>query len=186
MRTHMDKKIIRKQAIEKSKSIKDKQVKETSIVKTLLSICSKYNRIGVYLAKDNEVNINSLINLLFMSKKRVFAPKITQNEIKFIEISDLSTDSFTINNYGIREPLSNKHIEYDDLDLIIVPGVAFDRLMDRLGHGKGYYDKYLLNFKGVKVGVCFEETLFEELPTDSHDIKVDMVVTDKQTIKNRN
>ncbi len=180
----MDKKIVRKQAIERSKHIVNKQVKETSIVKTLFSLCSKYNRIGVYLAKDNEVNIDSLINSLFKSKKQVFAPKITQNEIKFIEISDLSADSFTINNYGIREPLSNKHIECDDLELIIVPGVAFDRLMNRLGHGKGYYDKYLLNFKGIKVGICFEELLFKELPNDSHDIKMDMVVTDKRLINN--
>ena len=179
----MDKKIIRKQAIERSKNIIDKKVKETAIINRLLSLCQNYNSIGVYLAKDNEVNIDSLINSLFKSKKRVFAPKITQNEIKFIEISDLSADSFAINNYGIREPLSNKHIECDNLELIIVPGVAFDRLMNRLGHGQGYYDKYLLNFKGVKVGVCFEELLFEKLPTDSHDIKMDIVITDENTYR---
>ncbi|MBG07691.1 MAG: 5-formyltetrahydrofolate cyclo-ligase [Halobacteriovoraceae bacterium] len=64
--------------------------------------------------------------------------------------------------------------------LIIVPGLAFGENGSRLGRGKGFYDKYLENFSGLKIGVCFSEQVFEGLPMESNDVFVDYVVTDEK------
>ena len=63
--------------------------------------------------------------------------------------------------------------------LILVPGLAFGEDGSRLGRGKGFYDKYLENFSGLKIGICFSEQIFEELPMEPNDVFVDYIVTDK-------
>ena len=83
---------------------------------------------------------------------------------------------------GIWEPDTQK--EYlNSIDLVIVPGVAFDRDKSRLGRGKGYYDRYFINKRIVKIGVCFDFQLLESIPIDSFDIKMDKVVTNSILIE---
>jgi len=66
---------------------------------------------------------------------------------------------------------------------MFVPALAFDVARNRVGHGKGYYDRYLKDYKGIKVGVIFDEHLHSDIPFDDNDIKMDIVITDKRTIK---
>lgn len=68
-------------------------------------------------------------------------------------------------------------------DAILVPGQGFTRRGNRLGRGKGYYDKYLKDFKGPKIGICFVEQIQEEIPFEEHDEKVDVIVTDRSIIE---
>jgi 5-formyltetrahydrofolate cyclo-ligase len=68
-------------------------------------------------------------------------------------------------------------------DILVIPGLGFSKKGERLGRGKGYYDKFLNNFKGIKIGCCFNELLIEEIPTEAHDELVDYVVTDTQIAK---
>ena len=68
-------------------------------------------------------------------------------------------------------------------DIIIVPGLAFDESGNRLGRGGGFYDAYLRNFSGRKVGICKQLQLVDELPVEDHDVKVDFVVTDQRIIE---
>lgn len=68
-------------------------------------------------------------------------------------------------------------------DIILVPGLGFERTGDRLGRGKGFYDKYLEDFKGIKIGITFNETLFPSIPVEDHDQKMNMIITDKEIIK---
>lgn len=63
-------------------------------------------------------------------------------------------------------------------DILLIPGLGFTAVGDRLGRGKGFYDKYLEKFKGQKIGICFQEQIFESIPTERHDQFVDYVVTD--------
>ena len=67
--------------------------------------------------------------------------------------------------------------------LILVPGLAFDRSGGRIGKGKGFYDNYLRNYKGLTIGITFNETLLDEIPTEEHDMSVEMVITDREVIK---
>ena len=79
------------------------------------------------------------------------------------------------------EPVGNAYS--GDIDLIIVPGVSFDEELNRLGFGKGYYDKYLASKNIFKIGICFDNQVIKLLPVNDYDIKMDLVVTDKRLIK---
>jgi 5-formyltetrahydrofolate cyclo-ligase len=65
-------------------------------------------------------------------------------------------------------------------DLLLVPGLGFDKTGERLGRGKGFYDKYLENFNGLKIGICTSEQLLEGIPTEPHDIHMDGLITDSE------
>jgi 5-formyltetrahydrofolate cyclo-ligase len=90
------------------------------------------------------------------------------------------------NTWGLWEPdpRTSEKISLDDCAGVLVPGVAFDRNGHRLGYGKGFYDKALTGFKGLKVGVAFSlQIIGEPLPSDDTDITMDLVVTDTEIIR---
>jgi 5-formyltetrahydrofolate cyclo-ligase len=68
-------------------------------------------------------------------------------------------------------------------EIILVPGLAFSPSGERLGRGRGHYDKYLTHFKGIKIGIGFSVQILEELPTEEHDVKLDYIVTEEKIIK---
>jgi 5-formyltetrahydrofolate cyclo-ligase len=96
-------------------------------------------------------------------------------------------DELELGMYRILEPklelrtVAAKHLQPEDLDLVMVPGVAFDRNGGRTGHGKGYYDKLLQHARhnAPLVALSFECQLFDEIPAEEHDIFMDKVVTEK-------
>ena len=67
-------------------------------------------------------------------------------------------------------------------DVILIPGLAFSEKGERLGRGKGFYDKYLSHYHGIKIGICFSEQLENEIPIEKHDIGLDYIVTDEKII----
>ena len=118
--------------------------------------------------------------ICFLSQKKKIVPKIFCGELKFFQIKDLYKDTKK-NKYGILEP--NQHaseFSIDKIDALIVPGLAFTLDGKRLGYGGGYYDKLLSNkaFKAFTIGFCFSFQIKKDLPTESHDKKVDHVITD--------
>ncbi len=81
--------------------------------------------------------------------------------------------------FGIMEPVGREH-PVENLDLIVVPGMAFDTHNNRMGRGRGFYDKLLKNSSAIKVGVCFEFQFFEHIPAEEHDIKMDIVLKSRE------
>ncbi len=96
-----------------------------------------------------------------------------------------SWKELSIGSYGILEPRTEKirKTRVEDIDLIIVPGVAFDKKGNRIGHGKGYYDRLLDKTNATKIGLAFEFQLLKEIPTDKHDLPIDILITEKRIIK---
>ncbi|MGO8764268.1 MAG: 5-formyltetrahydrofolate cyclo-ligase [Limisphaerales bacterium] len=85
--------------------------------------------------------------------------------------------------FGIREPATGCiEVPLADLDLALVPGVAFDLRGHRLGRGKGYYDRLLENFRGKKIGIAFQEQFVEAVPAEGLDVKMDVILTPTQSI----
>lgn len=85
-------------------------------------------------------------------------------------------------SYGIWEPETQR--EYiNKIDLVIVPGIAFDKNKCRLGRGKGYYDRYFMNKRIKKIGIGFDFQLLDEVPTSSFDIKMDKVITPSHIVE---
>ena len=88
-----------------------------------------------------------------------------------------------IGTFGIKEPDSDSEkIEIHDIDLFIVPGIAFDGNRNRLGRGKGFYDRILQNVKAPILGVCFDFQLFDNIPVNQQDMKMTKIITDVVTV----
>lgn len=84
--------------------------------------------------------------------------------------------------YGILEPLGNEFTDFSKIDLAIVPGVSFDRNFNRLGRGKGYYDKLLPQLTAYLIGVCFSFQITEGLPIEAHDFPMNCVISQNEII----
>jgi 5-formyltetrahydrofolate cyclo-ligase len=80
---------------------------------------------------------------------------------------------------GIRFDMSKSSGLSEELDMVVVPGLGYTRAGDRLGRGAGYYDRYLENYKGAKIGVIYEQLLISDLAVEAHDMKVDFLITEK-------
>jgi len=109
-------------------------------------------------------------------------PRVEGNTLRFYEPPQTNA-KWTKSSYGIWEPDSKTSTqrEIHDFAGILIPGLAFDRNGQRLGFGKGYYDRALAGFKGLKVGVGFQFQLLKELiPVEPHDVALDFVATDQE------
>lgn len=107
--------------------------------------------------------------------KNIYLPTIhgeSLNIRQFNNESDLMPD----NKLGILEPSKGKAIKPEDLDLILVPGLGFDKDGNRLGRGKGFYDRFLPQTRAYKIGICYQFQVLEQIPTDIFDIKMDEII----------
>ena len=99
------------------------------------------------------------------------------------QVRNLQHD-IALGKFGIREPAAGcLETPMDRLDLILVPGVAFDRSGRRLGRGQGFYDRLLMNTGGVKCGIAFDEQLVDDVPAEPHDAKVDFILTPTRLVE---
>lgn len=136
-----------------------------------------------FVSKGIEVNTEPIIMNALNSGKRVAVPlcnpETTTIEFYFINgFSDLKKGF-----YGLLEPDVLKCEKAETADIMIVPGLVFDRQGYRLGFGKGYYDRYISKYKGVTIGICYSACIENELPLGYYDKPIDMVITDKYTLK---
>lgn len=112
--------------------------------------------------------------------KDFYLPVVISNEIVFRKYKP--SIEFRTSSFGIMEPEGENFTDYDKIDLIIVPGVAFDRKKNRMGRGKGYYDRFLIKTKAPKMGIGFDFQLFDNIPSDQNDVKMDYVVAENELI----
>lgn len=113
-------------------------------------------------------------------EKDFYLPVVVGYDLIFRKYTNSST--FDRSSFGILEPQGTDFTNYQAVDLVVVPGVAFDRGRNRLGHGKGYYDRFLPLLSAPKVGVCFDFQLFDSIPSQGHDIKMDYIVSEDELI----
>jgi len=109
------------------------------------------------------------------SCRRIVLPRVEGEEMDFY---DYRPEELASGSFGILEPQRGIPCDPGEIDLVIVPGVAFTRSGCRLGRGRGYYDKYLSRsgFRAAKIGVCYLHQLVGELPVEPHDVRMDEVV----------
>ncbi|MCR4879906.1 MAG: 5-formyltetrahydrofolate cyclo-ligase [Bacilli bacterium] len=159
------------------KAISHKDEKSFHIVQKLIPLLEKYHVIALYAAMKEEVNLDALILYLIKNNKIVVLPRIEENDIHFYQITSLDELVESKDNYHIREPKGDFIFNKEDIEVIVTPGLAFDKNNNRLGHGKGYYDRYLKEYKGEVIGVSFREQILEIVPHDERDVKVHRVIT---------
>ncbi len=130
----------------------------------------------VYLAKEDEVDTTPVIDCAERECKCVVVPVVENDEIKVCRLNG----RLKRGKFGILEPESKEEVDPAGIDMILVPGRAFDRKGNRIGRGKGYYDRFLSKLppsKTAKVGICFSCQLFDSLPVQSTDVPVDLVIS---------
>ena len=111
-------------------------------------------------------------------KKTILLPKVLGDDLTLHRYTNAM--SMSEGAFGIMEPCTPEFTDYAAVDMVIVPGVAFDRLGNRLGRGRGYYDRLFasrLPHNIYKVGVCYPFQLVESVPTEPCDVQMDEVVT---------
>ena len=174
----MNKDELRKLMINKRKDILNKKEISNIIINKIinLDIYKDATTIAIYNSLKDEVDTTYLIKES-LSNKIVLLPRIIDNKMVFITINN--NTKYIKSNLGVLEPIGD--IYSDKIDLIIVPGIAFDNKLNRLGFGMGYYDKYLSNHDIYKIGICFDEQIVDSVPVNELDIKMDMIITKEKT-----
>ena len=108
---------------------------------------------------------------------------LSQNICSAIEkLPGFETVSCILLYHALPDEVDTRETDPGSIDWIIVPGVAFDKKLNRLGRGKGYYDKLLVQTSATKIGICYELQLFDEIPAEPHDIKMDFIITENNII----
>lgn len=176
-----DKKELRKEIRLRKKQYTESELKKLSlpIMRKLLELsCIKNARtIMLYCSLPDEVYSLETIRQLKEEGKRIVLPVVTSDTEMELHTYNGDAD-LHIGRFNILEPCGEKFIDYADIDLIIVPGMAFDDSNNRLGRGKGYYDRFLEKLKDkYKIGICFPFQRVHHLPTSEHDIRMDMVIS---------
>lgn len=161
--------------------------KSSAICARLLALpqLQKAGLILSYMPTYDEADVGELNRRLAQAGKHVCYP-VTAGGGLMSAYEPESPDAFAEKRYGILEPVieRSRRIEPADIDAIILPCVAFDHQLRRLGHGAGYYDRYLpLCKKAVKIAAAFSLQELEEVICDSYDVSVDLVVTEEKIYK---
>ena len=174
------KKEIRRQIRELKKQyfLEDKKRKSKFIFDQIekLDEFIKSKTIMVYWSMDDEVYTHDFI-LKYYNDKEIILPVVNGNELELKIFTGLSNMEKGL-AFGIDEPVGGIYDNHEKIDLIIVPGVAFDKKNNRLGRGKAYYDKLLKTTSAFKIGTCFDFQMIDSVPIDQYDIKMDLVISD--------
>lgn len=161
------------------------KAQKSAIIKGRLFNEEEFKRARVvmfYVSLKDEVDTLAMIDEALKTGKRIAVPVILKEEKRLIageihnRLEDLESQHF-----GIYQPRQDrvKEVPLDDIDLVVVPGVAFDRKNIRLGRGHGYYDRFLsgLPKKTKAIGLAFDFQVLEDLPQDPHDVPVSKIIT---------
>jgi 5-formyltetrahydrofolate cyclo-ligase len=133
-----------------------------------------------YASFGAEVPTDALIERLLRAGVTVLLPAVDGDRLRAAPVGSL--DEVAPGYRGIREPVRRAAVEAA-ADVILVPGVAFDEAGRRLGFGGGFYDRYLAEAFGFRVGMCFEAQIVEEVPVSAGDVPVEVVVTEARTLR---
>ena len=150
------------------------------ITEKVCPILGSPTTVMVYLSAFNEPDTKDIINYLESNGIKIVIP-ISNTNTHTISLSYISgLDDLEKGAYGILEPVSPVEVNPKEVDVVLVPGIAFSKRGDRLGFGKGYYDKFLADFTGAKIGICYDFQMVADIPSSPHDIKMNAIVTEKR------
>lgn len=185
MRKQDIRKIIKRKREDLNRDIKEKL--DVKIMDNFFNseYISKSDVIFIYVSMESEINTINMINKLLDMGKRVAVPKVISDkkEMVALEIKSLSELNES-GAFGILEPDMSKKNIGDEVDLVIVPGLAFDKRGYRVGYGGGFYDKFLEKYNTIRrVCLCYNFQIIDNIPYEDFDEKVDVIITEDELIK---
>ncbi|PKL15098.1 MAG: 5-formyltetrahydrofolate cyclo-ligase [Spirochaetae bacterium HGW-Spirochaetae-6] len=185
-----NKTLIRQEIISRRKTLSSIWIEEVSrlIIEKLESLKAyqEAESLFAYLSLPGEVATGRLLERALFAGKRVGVPVIDQGNIH--AVSYQGEENLIEGAFAVKEPRERRVFQFDERTLILVPGLAFDPKGNRLGFGKGFYDRFLADKdKNLKIGLAFEFQLREKLPVEAGDVPVDWILSEEKwiTIKNK-
>lgn len=177
---------LKEKILEKRNSLPKEEILEKSRkIKDALFNLEQYKKskiIMFFVSFNSEANTHDMIKES-LGRKTLVVPKVMEHEIEPSVIIDFDS-LIPSGKFGILEPIELMKIAYKNIDLVLVPGIAFDKEGHRIGYGFGYYDKFLRKVpKAVKIGLCFDFQVVDKVPREEHDVPVDFIVTEERVIE---
>lgn len=160
------------------------KAKSADITEALFSLkaINDAGTVMTYLSAFKEVDTRGIIEKLSAMGKKIAVPVSNTADFTITPSYIDGMDGLKKGAYGILEPVEVHEAALSDIDVILVPGIAFDEKRGRCGFGKGYYDRLLGGCAAVKIGLCYDFQVVKKIETDSNDIPMDMIVTERRII----
>lgn len=144
---------------------------------------TKSRNILAYYPFGSEIDTSLVIIRALKNNKSIILPKVFERELKLYYLDKLS-EQLEKGEYGIMEPIPRfcRPAKIKDIDLAIIPGLGFDKNLNRLGYGGGFYDRLLalIPSKTKRIALCFDIQIIDKIPTIKHDIKIDVLITESK------
>ena len=186
----MEKKKVREEIVKKRNNLSSEIKKEYDelIFKQLIesNIYKKAKKIFTYVSFGSEIDTIKFINHALNDNKKIYIPKTDKSKKEMVAIRINSLDNMSVDKWGILEPKAvDKNKIEKNFDLILMPGLAFDRNGNRIGYGGGYYDKYLSQIKETsnKIVLAYDFQIVNNIENEPHDIKANYIITNNDFIK---
>ncbi len=179
----MDNKAIRQSMIQKRLDLtpSQRQQKNEALAAAVFHYINPYQTIGLYCSYNGEVDTYGLMESWFWDTDRILAvPSIVNDALIFHPVRGF--DDLREGVKGILASTQSAVLSKGDLDVILVPLVAFNEQKYRIGYGKGYYDRYLSDYPGIKVGLAYDFQCTNALELHSQDIAMDVIITDADVL----
>ena len=183
----LEKDKIRQEILKKRNNLSTEEVEKKSdlIIQNLEKFIKKAENIMIFMDMKNEVKITKLMKLY--PEKSFFIPKITDSKNREMKINKYEENELVLHKFGYYESSSIDFYNENILDIVIVPAVVFDFEKNRIGFGGGYYDTFLKKIRGENkkvlfVGVCYDFQIVDEVPTESHDMILDFIISENKVI----
>jgi 5-formyltetrahydrofolate cyclo-ligase len=187
----MTKETLRRFALDRRALQPEREALSQVIVETLFDLpeFAAAGTVLLYLDARTEVRTRHALPDLLSSGKRIVVPWCEAGELKLFRLGGI--DELASGSYGIMEPRVELRLNAarlaspEELDLLVVPGVAFDRRGGRLGHGRGYFDKLLAGVRrdAALIGLAFDCQIFDDVPIEIHDVSMHYVITETTTYR---
>ena len=177
----LEKRELRKIYIDKREKLTEEERERLSkkIIEKLFSLdLKRFKNILLFCPFRGEPDITPLFSWVIKEGKNLILPKVEGKNLKLIRVKD--HESLSPGAFCILEPKEGEEVKPEEIELSLIPGLLFDKRGYRIGYGKGYYDRLLAKLGGLRVGVCYEFQVVEEVPRDSWDKPVDLVVTEEK------
>ena len=184
MSASIQKTALRKHLLEKRDSISAefRDISSNKIHQNLNQVDSYINsqNIACYFPIGSEIDTHSIMLGILEQGKNMLLPKITENNMEFFVVPNL--EKLEKGRFDIMEPKDSCK-KAENVDCILVPTVGISKSGDRLGYGSGYYDKFLSSTDAIKISLTYSKQIVKFVPSESHDIKIDLIITEDEIIK---
>jgi 5-formyltetrahydrofolate cyclo-ligase len=183
-----EKKRLRKEILQRMNALSEEQYTTLSakIVDSLYKQREwiEAKTIGITLSMEREVNTYAIIEKAWEEGKAIVVPKCNRETrtMTFRQITNFEQLETVYMNLREPDPSITEEVSAEEIDLLLVPGVAFTRKGDRVGYGGGYYDRYLVNYKEKTLSLVFDFQIVSHIPVEPFDKTVQKIITEKETI----